>query len=184
MRRYFLKAFALASFAAWCCVSPVAAIASDVSASQRMAVTAIVPEMISFSIRDASDVMGAENCGTERTACAYRLRITTNAARGFVGMVDSSEKDARGFSAIAMRVTVASAGGRNVSGTAFDQPATKDVDAVSDVSVVPAEQTPLVSFPHQFSAPAGALDNSTLVEHSAIAGDGPQVVTYMVTGMF
>jgi hypothetical protein len=179
-------------------------------------VTANVPATLSFAIRTAADDANTNACalGTLTTAasstCSYRLRISTNAAGGFVTTIAAdADLNSNGNATITqvgdnvasapnseqygIEVYGASAGGRvgplYTGAVTEESPANFTFD--TDTSPVPTSTQNFISYTDAFDAGgAPSLTNTTLVKHFAnISGGTPagaysQVVTYTVTASY
>lgn len=187
----------------------------------QVTVTANVPASLSFAIRAGDDNSNTNSCAlgtlsmSSTSTCSYRLRISTNAANGFTSTIQANaEMNSNGSATLTAAtndglanagvesyglasVVEASSGGRNLAGTAYDQPMSlNNADAGTtfnvDVSPVPvAAPVTFVSYARGFTAgSAPSTTATTLVTHFANmdagtgAGNYSQIVTYTVTGSF
>lgn len=188
----------------------------------QVSVTASVPATLSFSIRNSADSATTNSCslGTLSTSatstCSYRLRIQTNAASGFAATIKANQDLATGSATITQvtndtpatagteaygigTLTGATAGGRNGSTGAFDQPVTEGGGAGAATTTFSTDPSPvptttavtIISYTGGFSVSSTpSLTGTSLVTHSATisggtpAGNYTQTVTYLVTATY
>lgn len=176
----------------------------------QVAVTAVVPATLSFSIRNNLDTTTTNSCslGTLSTAststCAYRLRIATNASSGFTATIQADHdfgtgtatmtnigdngSFAAGTEAYGIAVlTGATVGGRNGTTGAFDQPVT---EASSTGFTFSADSSPVpTSTALTFISYAGAFNtgnppsttSTSYVLHAAAINAGTAAGNYTQT---
>lgn len=180
----------------------------------QVTVTADVPSILSFAIRNDADSANTNVCAlgtlsvlSEKT-CVYRLKISTNAAGGFLTQVVANH-DLNNVSSTIMQVADNAAstpgteqyGIRLVGATAGGRQGALYMGAVTeenvpnftfqtDTSPVPTSTQDFISYADAFDGSPPFNSNTTRVTHFANisvgtpAGAYSQVVTYTVTGRF
>lgn len=180
----------------------------------QVTVTADVPSILSFAIRNDADsantnvcALGTLGVGSEKT-CVYRLRISTNAAGGFltqivanhdlnnvsstIMQVADNAASTPGTEQYGIRLNGATAGGRE--GALYTGAVTEEnvpnFTFQTDTSPVPTSTQDFISYADAFDGSPPFNSNTTRVTHFANisvgtpAGAYSQVVTYTVTGRF
>jgi len=180
----------------------------------QVTVTADVPSILSFAIRNDADsdntnvcALGTLSVGSEKT-CVYRLKISTNAAGGFLTQVVANHDlnnvsstimqvadnaaSTPGTEQYGIRLDGATAGGRQ--GALYTGAVTEEnvpnFTFQTDTSPVPTSTQDFISYADAFDGSPPFNSNTTRVTHFANisvgtpAGAYSQVVTYTVTGRF